>query len=154
MQKILLKTSGILPSQDFVKPDTIRMILDRWLHQDKQGLPPSPLVKRGKNGEYIAIDGHNLLVVSDLFDGECEVFLVEGKDDILTIEDCPDTSREFVIDRNGELKEKFSIVDGLAYQMQEKGILSIADLRHSVPYLESVERATLFLDSWEMEERK
>ncbi len=121
MKSILLKTPEIVPSQNFVKPDTIRMILDRWINCNKQGLPPKPLVRVGKQGKCIAIDGHTLLVISDLFDRECEVFVVESAGEALTIEDSPGASMEAVIERNRELAGKFEKVDNWAGSDSRKG---------------------------------
>lgn len=145
MEILLLKTSDIVPSQDFVKLETIRKILDNWMHNDKRGLPPRPVVKKGVNGKFIAIDGHNLLVIQDLFEGECSVILVESANDFLTQELSPGSSEEAIAERNRELQEKFFLVDEMSAQMKRRGLESITDLRRSVEYLKTVERAQEFL---------
>lgn len=85
----------IKPSQDFLKEGTVRFILTCYSENKKDRLPPAPVVRKNpENGDYIAIDGHNLIAVRDFFDEECEVFVASHAGDELTEEDFLESSTE------------------------------------------------------------
>ena len=66
---IKVKANEIIPSQDFVKEDTIGYILKCIVNNEEEKLPPTPIVRNNPNGPgYIAIDGHNLIIISDLLE--------------------------------------------------------------------------------------
>jgi hypothetical protein len=90
----------ILPSQNFLKERIVRYILTCIATGQTDKLPPTPLVRKDRNGDLIAIDGHNLIAVR-LFRGEpLEVIIADSPHDGLP--DTIDANRE----RNKELAEK------------------------------------------------
>lgn len=118
---IKTKTYGIIPSQDFIKEGTIKYILECINSGELDRLPPTPIVRRKPDSdEYIAIDGHNLLVIYDLLDRECEVYIAGSKDDGL------EGDAESIKKRNQDLKEKF---DQVLEDIKNINIKNIKELR-------------------------
>ncbi len=60
---MLVEAKTIIPSQDFLKPATVRFIFDCIKSGDLDKLPPEPIVRKDENGNLVAIDGHNILAV-------------------------------------------------------------------------------------------
>ena len=109
-QFITLKPDQIKPSQDFLKKGTVDFILECYKNGVLDALPPPPLVRRdpAKEGEYIAIDGHNLLAVHQYGGTECEVYCVDSAEDFFP----NPQSDPAITQRNKDLSDKFeSCVD-------------------------------------------
>ena len=121
--------NSILPSQDFLKPNTVRFISECIEKGEMDELPPDPIVRANHDGRLIAIDGHNLIAkMCDL--GELvEVHPAESADDGL-----PETSEANRL-RNIDLANKFdSVVDDQA-RVEAEGITSFKDLIAKYPEL-------------------
>lgn len=119
---MIISPNKLLPSQDFLKPHTVAFIFDCLQKNAIDLLPPDPIVRQGENGEFIAIDGHNLIAVR-LHRGEnIEVHVATSADDGL-----PDTS-EANVQRNMDLKEKFEFVLEERARLQREGINNFQDL--------------------------
>jgi hypothetical protein len=131
---LVVESGDILPSQDFLKENTLGHILRCYEHHQESELPPPPMVRKGLNG-YIAIDGHNLLAINDLLGRETKVFLAESEDDGL------EGSSEGILQRNADLKEKFSQSLAEAEALRKKEIRTIRDLRARYAFLSSKQKA-------------
>ena len=137
---IKVKANEIIPSQDFVKEDTIEYILKCIVNNEEDKLPPTPIVRHNPNGPgYIAIDGHNLIIISDLLERDCEVYLAESSHDKLT--ELPKSSPDAIAKRNEDLAQKYNPVIDDVIQLKDKGISSFKDLRAKYPYLNSLDSA-------------
>ncbi|MDP2103815.1 MAG: hypothetical protein Q8K26_02750 [Candidatus Gracilibacteria bacterium] len=137
MGKILkIHPRNIKPSQDFLKEGTVKFIFTCYSEDKKDQLPPAPVVQRSPdNGDYIAIDGHNLIAVKDYFDEECEVFVADHPEDELTENEFPGASPDGLASRNADLREKFeSVVDDYK-RLSEGGLDSFVRLREKYPDL-------------------
>ena len=88
----------LLPSQDFLKPQTIRFIVDCIQKGKTEELPPAPIVRKDDKGNLIAIDGHNLIAVKLHRHEDVEIHLANSAEDGL-----PPTS-EANIQRNNDLR--------------------------------------------------
>lgn len=126
---MLVSANEILPSQNFLKEDTVRYIFECIASGQTDKLPPTPLVRKGKNGELIAIDGHNLIAVRLFRNEPVEVIVASSPQDGL-----PETSAA-TIQRNKELAEKFETVLDAREQVVSEGILSFVDLMRKYPNL-------------------
>lgn len=103
-----IKLAAIHPSQDFLKPGTINYILTCIQADTLEKLPPAPIVKALGGGQYVAIDGHNLLAVyQHLKVDEVEVHVATSADDGLA-ESGKDNRA-----RNAELKAKYDSVQAV-----------------------------------------
>lgn len=101
---MLVSPLAILPSQDFLKPDTINFIFECIEKDELDKLPPMPIVRKDKNGDLIAIDGHNLIAVMYVLNEAIEVHVAKNANDgIQEIEEADKI-------RNQQLKAKFDIV--------------------------------------------
>jgi hypothetical protein len=119
----------LVPSQDFLKPRTVGFIFECIQNEKLDQLPPDPIVRKGENGELIAIDGHNLIAVK-LYRGEdIEVHLAASEDDGL-----PPTT-EANIQRNTDLKEKFEFAVAERTRLHAEGIDTFQDLIDHYPDL-------------------
>jgi hypothetical protein len=58
MKKVSLDINQLIPSQDYLKEDTVKYILECYERNDMLQLPPPPLVRLhpGDIDKYIAID--------------------------------------------------------------------------------------------------
>ncbi len=119
---ITLDPGNIKPSQDFLKPDTLAFIEENYNRGFLDKLPPTPIVRENPQGEYIAIDGHNLLAFYASKNLECEVYVAENKNDGLI------GDSEMVQKRNQDLFEKYDRALVEANRLAEKGIVSMVDL--------------------------
>jgi hypothetical protein len=119
---MLAQPDTICPSQDFLKPGTVKYIFACINAGELDKLPPTPIVRKDDQGNLIAIDGHNLIAVK-LQRGEAvDVHLALSADDGLP------TGSEATIARNTDLKEKFETVIEDSKRIQESGIRSFSDL--------------------------
>ncbi len=102
---IKLRPELIKPSQDFLKKGTVDFILDCYKKNKIDSLPPTPLVRKHPNSKntYVAIDGHNLLAVSELLGKACEVYIVSSADDYLPNPE----NKEPISQRNKDLTNKY-----------------------------------------------
>jgi hypothetical protein len=114
--------SLILPSQDYLKPDSIKFIYQCINSGRLNELLPPPIVRRDKDGNLIAIDGHNLIAVKLHRGEDIEVHLAKLDDDGL-----PETN-EANIKRNIDLKKRFNSVIEDRARTKAKGIEAFADL--------------------------
>lgn len=119
---MLVSPNQILPSQDFLKPDTLKYILACMESGELEKLPPAPIVRKDESGNLIAIDGHNLIAVKQSLGKEVEVHLATSAEDGL-----PAVS-ESNIARNRDLKDKFESVIIDNKRLQESGITTFDDL--------------------------
>lgn len=126
---MLVSPNKICPSQDFLKPATVRFIFECLRTGNTDDLPPTPLVRTNDNGELVAIDGHNLIAVRCFLGQEIEVIPATSADDGL-----PATS-DANIDRNKELASKYSTVLDEQRRVAAEGITSFTDLIRKYPDL-------------------
>lgn len=130
-QFLNISPAQIQPSQDFLKEDTLRHILELINNGDENDLPPSPIVREGiGDGMYVAIDGHNLIAVYDYLGQHCHVYVANAADDSLPL---TDDNRDAILKRNRDLTEKFETSLEEAIQLKAAGISSFAQLRRSYP---------------------
>ena len=123
MGKIIkVKAATIKPSQDFLKEDTLAYITKNYEKGDFDKLPPTPIVRRFSDTEYIAIDGHNLLAFYAMKDMDCDVYVAENANDGIV------GNSEMILKRNSDLLEKFENVIDVSEEIAKKGIYTIKDL--------------------------
>jgi len=130
-----LNPSQITPSQDFLKPNTVRFILSCFATANLADLSPAPIVHQDPNGNYVAIDGHNLLAVMAHRGEDIEVHLAKDAHDGLP--PSADQNRE----RNQDLLEKFEACLVERDKVAGRGIQSFQDLIQRNPALFNQERA-------------
>lgn len=138
MGKIIkISTEKIKPSQNFLKEKTVKFILRNIFEGNEDNLPPSPMVRNDVNnlGEYIAIDGHNLIAVKDLLEENIEVYVARNENDFI------EGNSDAVSERNEELKEKFNLAQVESRKTKKEGIATFKDLREKYFYLNDVEKA-------------
>ena len=112
----------ISPSQDFLKPKTIRFIMECIKNGEIGKLPPTPIVRMDAKGNLIAIDGHNLIAVRLHRNEDVDVHIAESaKDGLPEISDAN-------IQRNRDLKTKYEFVLAERDRLHEEGIDSFSDL--------------------------
>ena len=126
---MLISPNNIRPSQDFLKPDTVRFIFESIRTGKTDELPPTPLVRTDEDGGLVAIDGHNLIAVRCFLGQEVEVIPVTSAEDGL-----PPTS-EANIERNKELASKYDTVLDEQRRVATEGITSFANLIAKYPDL-------------------
>jgi hypothetical protein len=81
---IEVQPAMVKPSQNYLKEDTTRFILQCIIDGKEEELPPPPIVRLDPvSRKYVAIDGHNLLAICQLLDRACEVFVAEASNDKL-----------------------------------------------------------------------
>ena len=114
--------SFIRPSQDFIKEDTLNFIKQNYESGNFDKLPPTPIVRKDGDGNYIAIDGHNLLAFYSLKGLDCDVYVANSDTDVL------EGSSDMVAKRNKDLKEKYDSALKEADLLASRGIKTIADL--------------------------
>lgn len=132
--------SEIKPSQDFVKEGTVGYILECIVNGEEDKLPPTPIVRNNPNGSgYIAIDGHNLIIIYELLGRECQVYLAESKDDKL--EGFPSSSPRMIEERKKELFEKYDKVIDDVLILEKQGITTFSSLGKKYDFLKDVDSA-------------
>lgn len=114
--------NSILPSQDFLKPSTIRFIAECIRTGAIEMLPPDPIVRTGNDGRLIAIDGHNLIASMCNLGEFIEVHFAQSASDGL-----PESSEANRL-RNIDLANKFDRVLEAQPEVEAKGISSFKDL--------------------------
>ena len=119
---MLVEAKTIIPSQDFLKPATVRFIFDCIKSGDLDKLPPEPIVRKDENGNLIAIDGHNILAVRSFNDEAIEVHVATSANDGL-----PEVS-DANIARNDDLRMKFDDVLKERVVLHDAGVDSFEDL--------------------------
>lgn len=119
----------IFPSQNFLKPGTVRFIFDCIAHQRFDELPPTPLVRADEDGSLVAIDGHNLIAVKMALGQKVEVIVATSAEDGLP----PETEANIV--RNQELAAKFDTVLEERRRVSKEGIVNFLDLINMYPDL-------------------
>jgi hypothetical protein len=119
---MLVSANQILPSQDFLKPDTIKYILACIKSGELEKLPPAPIVRKDESGNLIAIDGHNLIAVKLKLGEDVEVHLAASSKDGLPADS------EANIARNKDLEAKFDSVITDNKKLEESGISTFNDL--------------------------
>lgn len=129
---ISLATAKIRPSQDFLKEDTVRYIFECLAAGDIESLPPAPIVRESDaEGEYIAIDGHNLIVVNDYLGKPCLVYVANSANDRLT----EAVNAEALEARNTDLSEKYELAYIKSNRLRQEGLNSFSQLRDKYPAL-------------------
>jgi len=126
---MLVEAKTIIPSQDFLKPATVRFIFDCIKSGDLDKLPPEPIIREDENGNLIAIDGHNILAVRSFKDEDIEVHVATSANDGL-----PEVS-DANIARNDDLRMKFDNVLKERVVLHDTGIDSFEDLISKYPDL-------------------
>ncbi len=121
-KSVLVSTKEIKPSQDFLKEKTVKFILRCLKNNQPNLLPPQPIVRRGDNGELIAVDGHNLVAVYDWLGEDVSIFVVDDKNDNLQ------NYGSGVELRRKDFQEKFQKVTLWREQLKKQGINSFSDL--------------------------
>jgi hypothetical protein len=119
---MLVRPDQILPSQDYLKPQTVKFILECIRSRDLEKLPPAPIVRKDSDDNLITIDGHNLIAVKMHLNEEVDVHIAASDEDGLP------TDSEVNISRNKNLKEKFDTVIEDRVGLQKSGINSFKDL--------------------------
>lgn len=129
---ISLEATSIKPSQDFLKEKTVKYIFECIAAGDTDSLPPAPIVRRSNSdGEYIAIDGHNLLAVNDFLGKSCEVYVADSAYDKLTTAN----SAEALEARNNDLHDKYDSAYLEFIRLSREGLNSFSQLRDKYPLL-------------------
>lgn len=126
---MLVSADKIRPSQDFLKPGTVRFIFECIRTDNTEELPPTPLVRTDEAGELVAIDGHNLIAVRCFLGQAVEVIPATSAEHGL-----PPTSKAN-IERNKELASKYDTVLDEQRRVAAEGITSFADLIAKYPDL-------------------
>ena len=119
---MLISPTKIAPSQDFLKEKTVGFIFDCLRTGNTADLPPTPLVRTDKAGNFVAIDGHNLIAVRQFRGEDIEVIVAESATDGL-----PPTSPANIT-RNKELAAKFNSVLDERQKVAAQGIATFAEL--------------------------
>lgn len=117
-----LNPNDITPSQDFLKPNTMRFILECIANGNLADLPPAPIVRQDAAGNYVAIDGHNLIAVKAHRGEDIEVHLAKDVHDGLP----PDSEQNQT--RNQDLLDKFEECLRERDRVAAEGIRSFQDL--------------------------
>ncbi len=118
---------NILPTQNFLKPQTLTFILDCIRRGNLDELPPNPIVREDDEGSLVAIDGHNLIAVKLSRNEDVDVHLAKSADDGLpAISDAN-------IQRNEDLKNKFDSVLEDRKRLEAEGVMSFDDLIAKYP---------------------
>lgn len=142
---ISVMPNEVRPSQDFLKEGTIKFILECIFSGNEEKLPPAPMVRFDRaSGCYIAIDGHNLLAVSDLLGRPCDVYVAEHANDTITLNECPNASIDALKQRNADLRKKFDGVIKDIINLEKVGINSFRDLRMRYGYTSNLEMAKAY----------
>jgi hypothetical protein len=141
MGKIInVKADQIKPSQDFIKEKTVGYILKCIVENELNKLPPTPIVSNDPNNPgYIAIDGHNLIIVFDLLDKSFDIFVADSPHDKLI--ELSKSSLDAIDKRNQNIVDKYDLVVHSVKELERKGISSFKDLRAKYSYLSNLDLA-------------
>ncbi len=128
MSKIItVPTRDIIPSQGFLKENTITYILECLKSGKQESLPPTPITRKSDlKDKYIAIDGHNLIAVYDFLGKDCEIFVAESAEDALIN---VNADRVALQARNDDLKDKYDSSYEPANRLSVNGLRSFSQLR-------------------------
>lgn len=118
----LISPEVILPSQDYLKPDTVKYIRTCIADGAFDKLPPIPMVREDDRGNLIAIDGHNLIAVRLYRNEKVDVHVARHADDGLP------PSSDANIQRNDDLHNKFEAVVAERERIAAGGIVGFRDL--------------------------
>ena len=81
---MLVNPNTISPSQDYLKENTVKFIFECIENGDEDKLPPPPIIRRDHEGQFVAIDGHNLLAVMAYLGRDSEVHVASNAKDGLS----------------------------------------------------------------------
>ncbi len=126
---MLVVAETIFPSQNFLKPDTVRFIFSCFQNGHPEKLPPSPIVREDGEGNLVAIDGHNVVAVQAFRHESVDVIVASSREPVL-----PDTSDANRV-RNRMLAQSFESVLLAREQMIAQGVLTFGDLIAKYPQL-------------------
>ncbi len=112
----------IQPSQDFLKPSTIGFIISCIKNEQYDELPPRPMIRQDDQGNYVAIDGHNLLAVMCFLGRAVDVHLAA------TASDGIQGHGAAIEQRNADLLTKFDSCLTDRDSTAAKGIKTMSDL--------------------------
>jgi hypothetical protein len=118
---MLIRPEEVYPSQEILKPETVKYIFNCIRTKKRDHLPPPPIVRK-INSSYIAIDGHNLLAVYYYLKEPIEVHVATNNKDTIN------ESTEGATERNAELRIKFRSVLKNREVAKLKGINTFSDL--------------------------
>ena len=79
--------------------------------------------------EHFSIDGHNRMLLADLFHRDLDVYVPKHEEDILDPSRFP-SQKEAVAETNLRIQTAFGVVIRSAAQMEKEGIMTFEDLRH------------------------
>lgn len=132
---IAVSSSVVLPSQDYLKPETLEYILNCYDNEGYDNLPPSPIVRKHPtdNDIFIAIDGHNLLAVNEYLQRATEVYLADSATDVPPSNN--QSNGEAILQRTVELRAKFVSCVAASERMQKEGFATFAELVELYPDL-------------------
>lgn len=120
----------LLPSQDFLKENTVRFIFQCRREGNTDDLPPEPIVRHHpQKNQYIAIDGHNKIAVWDYAGEEITVYVVDSASD------CLPGDSEAIAARNADLAAKFDSALTECDRLAARGMKSFIDLEGKYPEL-------------------
>lgn len=119
---VKVAAKDIFPSQDYLKPETIEFIFDCLKNNQLDKLPPKPIVRKDEKGNFVAIDGHNLIAVKAYQVEDIDIHVAGSQDEGL-----PNNSQANT-QRNEELKDKFDVVLESRKAVELVGIKTLQDL--------------------------
>lgn len=130
---IAVSSSVVLPSQDYLKPETLEYILDCYDNENYDQLPPPPIVRKHptENDTFIAIDGHNLLAANEYLQRATEVYLADSASDVPPAK--VGSNEEAVLQRTLELRKKFVSSVEASEKMKTEGFATFAELVELYP---------------------
>lgn len=146
-----LKTTEIWPREIVSSPKSdirflyLAQLIECYLEGINDHIPP-PVVKRNKKG-WVAVDGHNRLLVADLFLGDTEVYVPESANDGFLRGILPGVSPFMLRDLNDSISRAFDAADRVNYLDGE----SFADIRSQRPdfyFLRDITSAKSFYERW------
>ena len=126
---MLVDPDTILPSQDYLKPGTVKFILACISNGESEKLPPTPVVRADSTGRLVAIDGHNLIAVMSKLGKKIDVHIAKSKTDKLPDKNGANTSR------NIDLSDRYDSVLSDQGKVSANGINSFSDLIAKYPDL-------------------
>jgi hypothetical protein len=152
-----MRTADIMP-REFAPPTKQRKciyiwwLIDYYLNGEGDAII-SPAVKRLDDSKAVTVDGHNRLLIADLFKGESNVYIPSHKHDFFTEETTPGISDFTRRDLNYTIQQCFDNSDKISYG---KG-LSFSEIRCLPGYwfLKDVDAAKAYYLEWKslVEER-
>lgn len=146
-----ISPGNVLPSQDFLKEGTIRMIADALAEGQINRVPAPPIVRNvAFSDSFVAIDGHNLLATKFLLGENCLVYLAEDSRDFLQT----NGNDPSVAQRNNDLSEKFDISALEAKRILSRGLHGISALLEKYHETAEYVRKTLLTKCVFIQERQ